>query len=91
MTYATDLSLYIPNDVISKESKNAFLKNLIITKIGYFGKAYNHSIYREGISEYVMLYCVKGKGWVEYGGRKIQIFKRITGFSPKNYKGLHKI
>ncbi|HEY5583407.1 MAG TPA: helix-turn-helix domain-containing protein [Ruminiclostridium sp.] len=84
MTYATDISTFIPSDVIALESRNAFLANLIITKIGFYDKAYKHSIYREGIAEYVMIYCVGGKGWVETGGRKIDIVQGEIIFCDKN-------
>lgn len=84
MTYKTDISTYIPGDVVLSESRNAFLANLIITKIGFYDKAYNHSIYREGISEYVMIYCVDGKGWAETAGRRIDICKGDLLFCEKN-------
>lgn len=84
MTYKTDISAYIPNDVVISASKNAFLSNLTITKIGFFDKAYNHCIYREGISEYVMIYCVGGRGWVETGGRRFSISKGDLVFCDRN-------
>ena len=84
MTYNIDISTFIPGDVISSESRNTFLANLIITKIGFFDKAYKHSIYREGIAEYVMIYCVGGKGWAETGGRRIDIGKGDLIFCDKN-------
>lgn len=68
-------SLYIPSDIIEREIGNSFLKNLIITQIGYFEKAYGHSIEREGIHEHIMLYCIDGKGWVSTGGRKYTVYK----------------
>ena len=62
------VSLFIPRDVIVRESRNCFLKNLIITRMGYFGNSYGHFIRRYNINEYVLLYCVGGKGWAETCG-----------------------
>ncbi|MEI7884939.1 MAG: AraC family transcriptional regulator [Clostridia bacterium] len=68
-----DVSLYIPNDIIIKESDNSFLANLIITQIGYFDLACNHFIRRAGIEEYIMIYCLTGRGFTEIDGKKILI------------------
>lgn len=68
-------SIFIPHDVVLKESKNYFLKNLVITCIGLYNNAYRHSVKRDGIDEYVMHYCTSGKGWVEIGGRKWTVDK----------------
>lgn len=69
------VSLFIPDDVIVRESRNSFLKNLIITKIGYFGDSYGHFIRRYNINEYVLLYCISGKGWVEAGGVRREVVR----------------
>jgi AraC family transcriptional regulator, arabinose operon regulatory protein len=79
-----DVSLYIPHDVIVKESSNSFLKNLIITQIGYFDKAYDHFIRREGIEEYILLYCIAGKGFAEIDGKNILICKGDLVFFHKD-------
>jgi AraC-like DNA-binding protein len=69
MSRNNNISLYIPDDVVAKESANLFLKNLIITKIGFWSKAYHHRIYRSGINEYVLIYCTGGEGWIDSGGK----------------------
>jgi Transcriptional regulator containing an amidase domain and an AraC-type DNA-binding HTH domain len=58
-------SFYIPEDIIIKESRNMFLENMVITKAGYFKNAKGHEIKREGINEYIMLYCIDGNGWIQ--------------------------
>lgn len=65
-----DTSVFIPGDVIAKAGSNPFIKNLAVVQMGFFQHAYHHSIYRDGISEYILLYCVNGRGWVDTGGRK---------------------
>jgi AraC family transcriptional regulator, arabinose operon regulatory protein len=78
------ISLFIPDDVIVRESRNSFLKNLIITKIGYYGNSYGHFIRRYNINEYVLLYCVDGKGWVETGGIRREVSKGDLVFCDIN-------
>jgi AraC family transcriptional regulator, arabinose operon regulatory protein len=84
ITFNNNISLYIPNDIALRESKNPFLRNLIVTKIGYFHKAYNHSAYREGIYEYIMIYCVDGNGWVIAGNKKRDVTKGDLVFCDVN-------
>lgn len=80
-----NISLYTPDDVIAKESLNCFLKNLIITKIGYWIRAYNHSIYRAGIPEYILLVCTDGEGWLDIGGKKRPVKKGDVAFCDINH------
>jgi AraC family transcriptional regulator, arabinose operon regulatory protein len=79
-----NISLYIPEDIVIKESQNSFLKNLVITQIGYLGNAYHHFIRRKGIHEYILLYCIDGKGWIETGGNKILVGKGDLAFCDIN-------
>lgn len=47
-----------------------FLRNLVVTAAGYFPKALGHQRRRAtGIGETVCIYCVKGGGCCEVGGR----------------------
>ena len=79
------ISLYIPNNVVAKEGNNIFLRYLIVTKVGYYSNAKGHFIERDGIDEYVMLYCVDGKGWVRTGHRKSKIKKGDLVVCDINY------
>jgi AraC family transcriptional regulator, arabinose operon regulatory protein len=45
-------------------AKHVFCKNLYITDIGYYPNAAFHNRERkEGCLQYILIYCVKGKGW----------------------------
>lgn len=83
-SYRKDISRYIPEDVIALQSSNPFLKNLVITMLGYYGQAHNHQIYRTGIPEHILLYCMDGKGWVDVNGSKIEVCKGEVVFCPAN-------
>ena len=57
--------LEIPHQLLQKTlQQNPFLKQLYLTQIGYFPKAFYH--YRErrnGCHDNILFYCLKGKGW----------------------------
>jgi len=57
----------IPNAIWKKANRlNPLLKQLYIKHIGYFPKAIGH--YRErkkGCEDNILIYCLKGKGWVK--------------------------
>lgn len=78
------VSLFIPEDVVAKAANNPFLRNLTITKIGYYGTAKGHFIEREGINEYVLLYCIDGKGWVSTCGRRREVSRGHMIFCEAN-------
>lgn len=47
------------------------MRGLAVVSAGFFARAAGHESRRAaGVDEWVMLYCVRGSGWVEYGGRK---------------------
>lgn len=65
-----EFSLYIPSDVIKEHNDNPFLKNLVVTQLGYFYRKRSHYVRREGIEEYVFIYCIDGEGFLEIGNKK---------------------
>lgn len=73
--YQENISLYVPEDVINKARGNTFLKNLCVTKFGYFKRAFNHSMYRDSIHEYILMYCLDGSGWMESGNKLFNVKK----------------
>ena len=77
--------IYIPGIVKRKILKDARVFDLFITHIGIFPKALGHMRNRPlGCSQFILLYCVDGEGWIEIAGKR-QIIKRNQIFivSPK--------
>ncbi len=61
-------SLVLPHAMRSTLHENMLLRQLHITDIGYYPQASLHGVERsEGITEHVLLYCVKGEGWYKVG------------------------
>jgi len=73
--YSYGTSLYIPEEIIARESQNPFLENLRVTKIGYFKNAAGQSVIRSGINECILMYCVEGTGWLQTDGKQEQVGK----------------
>jgi len=76
--------------VLSPEQKekvqlHPFFHNLFPDAIGYFPNAKHHSRSRKnGIKEYIFLYCLEGEGWIKINGKTINL-KPNTGFIiPEN-------
>lgn len=50
-------------------------KELYLSQLGYFPNAEYHYCRREAaaITDYILIYCVKGEGWLEYNGNKAKV------------------
>lgn len=66
--------LVLPEMVVRMMEADRLLSALHITDIGYYPAASFHEIHRRsGVGQYVFIYCVKGRGWYELGGRHYDI------------------
>ncbi|WP_347839778.1 AraC family transcriptional regulator [uncultured Draconibacterium sp.] len=63
--------VYLPGIVKKKILKDPRVYDLYITHIGIFPKALGHLRNRPiGSSQYILIYCVDGEGWVEIKGQR---------------------
>lgn len=61
---------YLPGIIKKRVLKDPRVKDIFITHIGIFPKAKGHLRVRPlGSSQYILLYCVDGEGWVKVGGK----------------------
>ena len=66
--------LVLPEMVVRQMETDRFLSALHITDIGYYPSATYHEIRRkEGVGQYVFIYCVQGFGWYEVEGQHYDI------------------
>lgn len=65
----------LPDTVWKKAIKeNPVLASLYITHIGYFPKAaYHYRARKNGCSDNILIYCVRGKGWYTVKGTKFEV------------------
>ena len=68
-------SFFIPADIVEKESKNDILQNLLLTWTGCYIKAYGHLVNNRTLQDYIIIYCVEGKGWLELDNKRWSIRK----------------
>lgn len=66
---------------------NLFFRNLFPDAIGYFPNAKHHNRSRKnGINEYILLYCLAGEGWIKINGKTIPLTPN-TGFIIPEHTG----
>jgi AraC-like DNA-binding protein len=64
---------------------NLFFRNLFPDAIGYFPNAKHHNRSRKnGINEYILLYCLAGEGWIKINGKTIQLTPNTGFIIPEN-------
>lgn len=74
---------YMPGIAKKKVLKDPRVWDLFITHIGIFPKALGHLRFRPlGSSQFILLYCVDGEGWVEIEGKRKSIFKNQLFIIP---------
>ena len=61
-------SLNIPREIINREKDHALLSPLLPLETGLFERALGHGIFRRGLNEYILIYCVDGRGYLELDG-----------------------
>ncbi|MCX2679789.1 AraC family transcriptional regulator [Galbibacter sp. EGI 63066] len=83
--------IVLPPDVRKKIEVNPIINSLYITAIGYYPFANYHDRERKkGCDEYILLYCVKGKGVIFIGNEELELqpneFFIIPVGIPHHYK-----
>ena len=76
---------YVPGIIKKKVLKDQRVNDLYITHIGVFPKALGHFRNRPlGCSQYILIYCFEGEGWVEVEGKRTIIKEnRLFVIPPK--------
>lgn len=74
--FSGERTVVLPQIMVERSRKDPLLSSLYITDIGYYPNAYNHFRERKSpISEYVLLYCISGKGYVRHSGEEYALNK----------------
>ena len=65
----------LPSFAIEKFKNDELGKELYFSNMGYFPNAEYHYCRRESenSTNYILIYCVKGEGWLEYNGKKSKV------------------
>ena len=79
--YPSRYKIYrIPEEIIRHGSQNKLLADFMITKAGYFPKAYGHEVQRDSYSRFLIIYCLDGQGWFRSGKKYWDIGKGQVAF-----------
>ncbi|WP_282036821.1 AraC family transcriptional regulator [Saccharicrinis aurantiacus] len=83
-------TIIIPDYIINEIENDPFKCNLYITDIGYYPDANDHYRSRpKGCPQYILMYCIKGQGWIEFNNKRITIHQNqyfvIPPNTPHNY------
>ena len=72
--FKKQMSVVLPDYILSELQKDPICEQLYLTDIGYYPDAkYHHRVREKGSSQYILIYCIKGKGWISETGRKITV------------------
>ena len=67
-------SIILPPMIVDIEERDPLVSSLYITDIGFYPMAEHHYRSRKnGIDQYVLIYCVDGKGWYRVGDKEYQV------------------
>lgn len=78
-------AIILPPYIISELEADEFESNLHITDIGYYPCAKYHFRERNvGISQFVLIYCINGKGWFKIGNKTFLVSDNQFFILPAN-------
>lgn len=78
-------AIIVPRLIIDELEKDSFSSKLHITDIGYYPTAHFHNRKREeGISQFILIYCVNGKGWYEIENKRYEVGENQCFVLPAN-------
>jgi len=67
------ISYYIPENIVEKETQSKILSELIITWAGSYTRAFGHIVSNRTIQDHVLIYCVDGYGWLRLQDRQLKV------------------
>lgn len=77
--------IVLPPDIEKNIQKDAFIKGLYLTAIGYYPRATFHDRKREnGSPQYILLYCIDGNGYINIKGQKHTLIPNSYFIIPKD-------
>ncbi len=78
-------AIVLPPSVIEVCKTHPLLAGFYLTDIGFYPEAEFHYRGRpEGIHQHILIYCVKGKGWMEVEGKKREVNPNEYVILPSN-------
>jgi AraC family transcriptional regulator of arabinose operon len=77
--------IVLPPNIKRKITTNEISKHFYLTAIGFYPNAINHDrIRKTGSSQYILLYCIEGKGAIVLDGDNYELSANTFFIIPKN-------
>lgn len=76
-------SILLPPAMIRDSLKQPLLRDLLVTRIGYSSPGVGFIPRPEGSLDHIFLYCAAGRGWLETGGRRMELAPETAVFLPR--------
>lgn len=74
----------IPTEAFKNYAEHPLVKDMYLTDIGFFPKARHHYREREeGTEEYILIYCIEGKGYIYVEDKKYLIHEKEAFCIPR--------
>lgn len=81
--FTGERAVVLPQAVREMQLRDPLTQSLYVTDIGYYPHADSHFRRRdEAIDQHVLIYCVRGKGWYEVGGKRQEVTENQFFFLP---------
>ncbi|MDN3670450.1 AraC family transcriptional regulator [Echinicola jeungdonensis] len=78
-------AIVLPPSVIEVCKAHPLLAGFYFTDIGFYPEAeFHYRVRPEGIPQHILIYCIKGKGWVEVDGKKWEVKPNEYVILPSN-------
>ncbi len=78
-------TIIVPELIINEVKSDPINQSLYITDIGFYPTAKSHyRIRRNGCSQYILMYCIEGEGWISIEDKKIIVQENQYFIIPKN-------
>jgi AraC family transcriptional regulator, arabinose operon regulatory protein len=76
-------SILLPPALIRQSLEQPLLRDLLVTRIGYSSPGVGFIPRPEGSLDHIFLYCAAGQGWLETGGRRVELQPQTAVFLPR--------
>ena len=75
----------LPRRAEKRMKSRPFTRDLVVTDVGYYPRADGHFVERPvGVETHILVFCLRGRGWVSWGGRRREVSAMDAVWIPAN-------
>lgn len=77
-------TIILPEFIVKEIQEDTLGSQLYLTDIGYYPHAqFHHLIRKGGCNQYILIYCINGRGWFSIEGKKTLVYSNQFFVIPK--------